>query len=117
MRLLGDALEQHIGPEAGNGYRAACGLGDTETLHELFTQSGFEDVHISTAEVTMRHPSLSALIPGQLAASPWAGAVAALDATERSSMLEDIVTAFQPYTDNSGLTVPTEALVVIARKL
>jgi ubiquinone/menaquinone biosynthesis C-methylase UbiE len=116
LRLLGDALEKHISPEAANGYRAACDLGDAETLRDLLTGAGFEDVHISIVIVTMRHSSLATFIPGQLAATPWAGAVAALDATAQSALLDDIITAFQPYTDDDGLAVPTESHVFVARK-
>ena len=117
QRLLGDALEKHLGSEAATGWRAACGLGDAETLRTLLTEAGFEDVHISIAIVTMRNPSLATFIPGQLAASPWAGAVAALDATAQSALLDDVISALQPYTDDDGLAVPTESHVVRARKL
>lgn len=79
-------------------------------------QSGFENVHISIAVETMRHPSLAEFIPGQLAASPWAAAVASLDGTARAAMLDDIIAAFQPYSDDDGVAVPTESHVVVARK-
>ena len=116
QRLLADVLEKHIGSEAATGWRAAQDLGDAETLRNLLTEAGFEDVHISIVIVTMRTPSLATFIPGQLAASPWAGAFAALDATAQSDLLDDAITAFRLYTDDDGLAVPTEAHVAVARK-
>lgn len=116
-RLLGDVLEKHIGSEAATGWRAACGLGDAETLRNLLNKAGFEDVHISIVIVTMRNPSPATFIPGQLAASPWAGAIAALDASAQSALLDDIIAALQPYIDDDGIAVPTESHVALARKL
>lgn len=116
-RLLGEALKNHLGSEAATGWRATCSLGDAATLRNLLTDAGFEDVHISIAIVTIRNSSLATFIQGQLAASPWAGAVAALDASAQSALLDEILSALSPYTDDDGLAVPTESHVVVARKL
>lgn len=116
VRLLADALERHIGPEAAAGMRAPCGFGDAEALRTLLTETGLQHVHISIVVLTVRHPSLATFIPGQLASTPLASAVAALDAAAQSALLDDIITTFQPYTDDDGLAVPLEAHVAMAWK-
>ena len=116
QRLLGDALEKHIGTEAANGWRAAQSLGDAEELRNFLVEAGFEDVHISIAIVAMRTPSLDTFIPGQIAASPWAGTVAGLNPSAQRAFYENIIAALQPYTDDDGLAVPTESHVAVAWK-
>jgi hypothetical protein len=116
IRLLADALERHIGSEAATGMRAPCGFGDAEALRTLLIETGFEKVCLSIVILTVRHLSLATFIPGQLAATPLAGAVAALDAAAQSALLDDIITTFQPYTDDEGLAVPLEAHVAMAWK-
>jgi ubiquinone/menaquinone biosynthesis C-methylase UbiE len=116
-RLLADVLERHVSSEAATGMRAPCGFGDAEALRTLLTEAGFDEVRLSIVILTLRHPSLATFIPGQLAATPFASAVAALDADAQSALLDDILTIFQPYTDDEGLAVPMEAHVAVARKL
>jgi hypothetical protein len=96
--------------------RAPCSFGDAEALRTLLTETGFEHVRISIVILTARHPSLATFIPGQLASTPLAGAVAALDAAAQSALLDDIITTFRPYTDDEGLAVPLAAHVAMAWK-
>ena len=96
--------------------RAPCGFGDAEALRTLLTETGFQQVRISIVILTVRHPSLATFIPGQLAATPLAGTVAALDAAAQSVLLDNIITTFRPYTDDDGLAVPLEAHVAMAWK-
>lgn len=116
MRLRADAFERHIGPEAAAGQRAPCSFGDTEALRSLLTEAGFEEVRISIMMLTLRHPSPATFLRGQLAATPLASAVAALAADAQAALLDDILSTFQPYTDDDGLAVPMQAHVVMARK-
>ena len=115
-RILADALERHVSPEAGAGMRISPSFGDAEALRTLITTAGFREVRIHIVILTMRHPSPAEFIPGQLAALPFAGAIAALDASAQTALLNDILTAAQPYTDDQGLAVPKEAHVALAWK-
>jgi hypothetical protein len=40
-------------------------------------------------------------------------AVAALDASARTALLEDVRSALRPYTDDTGIAVPNEAHVAV----
>src|SRR5262249_7957692 len=90
-------------------------LGGAEALRSLLLQAGFREVRIAIAILVMRFASVEAFVPGQFAATPYAGAVAALDANARTALLEDVRVALKSYTDDTGVAVPTEAHVAIAR--
>ena len=115
-RALADARERHIGAAAGAGSRAPYGFGEMEPLRTLLTAAGFRDVHIHIVVLTLRHPAPAEFLAGQLAATPLAGAVAALDAAAQAALRHDILATLRPYTDDAGLAVPTEAHVAIARR-
>ena len=113
---LGNAVDRHVTADAAAGMRAVCGLGDAEELRSLLRQAGFCDVRIKIAILVMRFASVEAFIPGQFAATPFAGAVAALDAAARTALLEDVRVALRSYTDDEGVAVPNEAHIAIARE-
>jgi ubiquinone/menaquinone biosynthesis C-methylase UbiE len=114
MRALADALEHHVGPHAGRSMRAPCSFGDANALRTLLHQAGFKDIRIHILIVTIRHASLAEFIPGQLAATPVAADIAALDDTARSALLNEIQLTLRPYTDDDGLAVPYEIHVATA---
>ena len=114
MAAVGNALERHVSAEAAASSRTVCSLGDAETLRSLLAQAGFREVSISIATLVIRFASVEEFMPGQFAAAPYAGAVAALDAPARTALLEDVRLAFRPYTADTGVAVPTEALVATA---
>ena len=93
--------------------RTALGFGDADALRTLMTTAGFREVRIHIVILTLRHLSPAEYILGQLAASPFAGTIAALDAPAQTALLNDILTTAQPYTDDQGLAVPKEAHVVL----
>jgi SAM-dependent methyltransferase len=115
-RLLADVLERHVSPEVATGMRAPCGFGDAAALRTLLTETGFAAVRLFIVMRLLRHSSLATFILGQLASTPFAGAVAALDADGQSALLDDLLTTFQPYTDDEELAVPFEAHIAMAWK-
>lgn len=114
MATRGNALEHHVSAEAAASARTVCALGDAEELRSLILQAGFWEVRISIAILVMRFASVEAFVPGQFAATPFAGAVAALDAPARAALLEDVRMALRSYTDDTGVAVPIEAHVATA---
>jgi ubiquinone/menaquinone biosynthesis C-methylase UbiE len=114
MAALGNALERHVSAEVAASSRTVCALGDAETLRSLLLQVGFREVCISIATLVMRFVSVEAFVPGQFVATPYARAVAALDAPARTALLEDVRMALRSYTGDTGVAVPTEAHVATA---
>ena len=94
---------------------APCAFGDREALRAVIAGGGFHEVRIRLAVLLLRFPSVEEFIPGALAATPLAGAVAALDAATRAALLSEISEAFRCYRDDEGVAVPMETHVVVAR--
>jgi ubiquinone/menaquinone biosynthesis C-methylase UbiE len=109
------ALESHLGPEVAALQRAAFTLGDAEELRGLVTAAGFRTPRIRLVVQLMRARSLAEYLPGYLAATPMAGAVAALEDARRSVLFQELQTALRPYVDDTGLAVPMECHVVVAQ--
>src|SRR5262245_9117470 len=114
IAALGDALERHVSAEVATGMRTVCSMGDAEALRSLLLQAGFRDARISIQILVMRFASVETFVPGQFAATPFAGTIAALDAHARSALLEDVRMALRSYTEDAGVAVPNEAHVAVA---
>jgi ubiquinone/menaquinone biosynthesis C-methylase UbiE len=109
------ALEAYLNAEVAAPLRAAFTLGDMEELRGLVTTAGFRAPQIRLVVKQMRFHSLAEYLPGYLAASPMAGAIAAMEDARRTALFEDLLTELQPYIDDTGLAVPMECLVLVAR--
>jgi ubiquinone/menaquinone biosynthesis C-methylase UbiE len=112
---LVDAIESYLGAEVSSLQRAAFTLGNAETLRELLTSTGFRAPHIRLVVKLMRWSSLAEYLSGFVAATPMAGAVAAMDKATRRAMFRALQTTLRPYVEDSGLAVPMESHVVVAR--
>jgi hypothetical protein len=112
---LVDTLESHLGTEVAALQRAAFTLGDAEALRGLVTAAGFHTPHIRLVVKLMRYPSLPEYMPGFLAATPMAGAIAALTDARRTALFQELQMALRPYVDDTGLAAPMECHVVVAR--
>lgn len=114
--VLVDGLETHLSAEVAAPLHAAFTLGDADELRSLIVGAGFHDVHVRLTIRLIRYTPLEDFIPGYLAATPMAGAVAAMDDAARTAMFCEITTALQPYVDDDGLAAPMECHVVTARR-
>jgi hypothetical protein len=112
---LVDTIELHLSAEVAALQRAAFTLGDAEELRGLVSVAGFCAPHIQLVVKLMRYPSLAEYLPGYLAATPMAGAIASMEEARRSAMFQDLQTALRPYVDDTGLAVPMECHVMVAR--
>ncbi|MEZ4866011.1 MAG: methyltransferase domain-containing protein [Caldilineaceae bacterium] len=115
IRALTAGLEHHIGAAAGESMRAPCSCGDAELLRALLVQAGFSAINIRISQLTIRHPDPAAFIHGQLAATPVADQVAALNVAARAALVDEILTRLCCYIDDYGLAAPYETHVVLAR--
>jgi ubiquinone/menaquinone biosynthesis C-methylase UbiE len=112
---LVDALESHVSADVSALQRAAFTLGDADELRRLLTAAGFRTPYLRLVVKLMRAPSLAEYLPGFLAATPMAGAVAAMDEAARTALFQDLQGRLRPYVDDTGLAVPMECHVVVAQ--
>ena len=94
--------------------RSPFAAGDAETLRALARNAGFEGARVLVRIRTIRYPSAQDLLWQEVATSPLAPAVAALDRAGRDALTTDTVAALAPWMGDDGLVVPAETHVVLA---
>jgi ubiquinone/menaquinone biosynthesis C-methylase UbiE len=113
--VLVDVIESHLNASVGDLQRAAFTLGDADELRDLVMTACFRTLSLRLVVKLMRAPSLTEYLPGYIAATPMAGAVAAMDEPARAAMFQDIQGRLRSYIDDTGLAVPMECHVVVAQ--
>jgi ubiquinone/menaquinone biosynthesis C-methylase UbiE len=110
-----EALTRYVGTEAAARYGAASRMvPEAEALHRLFLEAGFRAVHIRPSVMTIRLPPIETFVLCHLAATPVAGAVAALSEEGRLALARQVRRALQAYTDGEGVAIPNETNIVTA---
>jgi SAM-dependent methyltransferase len=113
---LAEALDRHIGPEAGATMRAPFALGDDAALRDLVEGAGFWDVRVDREAGAVRFGSVRELVIAQGAGSPLAGPIGAAGPAARAGLLAEVEAALGPRQGPSGLSFPIEALLVGGRR-
>lgn len=113
---VGEALAQHVDPETATRYCASRVVPDAEALHRLLVDAGFRAVQIRPSMMTNRLPPMDAFVLCLLAATPVAGAVAALSEEGRAALARQISLALQSYADEEGVVVPDETNIAMAQR-
>ena len=113
---LGDALERHVDAETAARYRAARMVPEAEALHRLLVDVGFQAVQIRPSVMTVQLPRIEAFVLCHLAATPVAGAVAALSEEKRAALARQVSLALRPYADGEGVAVPDATNIAMAQR-
>ena len=112
---LTEALERYVSPQAAASLRVAFALARADELRALVVNAGFRDVQVRIRSRLTRYPCLRQYVVGYLSGTPMAGAVAALDETTRTAMVEHVCRSLHDYVDDEGMAVPWEAHLVTAQ--
>jgi ubiquinone/menaquinone biosynthesis C-methylase UbiE len=113
--LLADALERHVGPEAGAMMRSPFPSLSGDELRELIVGAGFQDVRIFLGIGPVRYPTVEEFLRWEGASSPLAGPIGALKDDVRAALIHDLGEALRIYTDDAGIVFPTETYLAVAR--
>lgn len=116
FEIFADALDRHVGEEAGDGVRSVFTDVSTDDLHALVEDAGFHDVHVRLDIPTVRYPSAAEMLRREAASSPLAGPVGELSSENRTELVQDLTDALSPYADDDGLVVPISMYLVSARR-
>lgn len=109
-----DALRRHVGAEAAATFSASRVVPDSEELRRLVVEAGFREVAIHPWVMTIRLPAVDGFVLSHLAATPVAGAVAAVGSEARAALADQVSLALRAYVDGDGLAIPDETNVVTA---
>ena len=115
-RLLAEALERHVGPDAGAMMRSPFPSLSADELRDLITGAGFRDVRIFLGVGPVRYPSVEEFLQWEGASSPLAGPIWALRDDVREALIRDVGEALRTYTDDDGIVFPTETYLAAARR-
>jgi ubiquinone/menaquinone biosynthesis C-methylase UbiE len=115
-RLLAEALERHVGPDAGAMMRSPFPSLSADELRDLITGAGFRDVRIFLGIGPVRYPSVEEFLRWEGASSPLAGPIGALRDDVREALIRDVGEALRTYTDDEGIVFPTETYIAAARR-
>ena len=90
-------------------------LSDPGALERAFSEAGFGDVEVSTAQVTREFESFDEAWPAMLSSSPAAGELTrAMNETERERYAEELKRRLADYVQPDGRVVmPGEALLAV----
>ena len=113
--LLADALERHVGPEAGAMMRSPFPSLSGDELRELIMGAGFQDVRIFLGIGPVRYPTVEEFLRWEGASSPLAGPIGALKDDVRAAVIHDLGEVLRIYTDDAGIVFPTETYLAVAR--
>ena len=114
-RAMADALERHVGPEAGVIRREPFSFGDPDVIETLVAEAGFHDVVVNPTVKNVHFPSAEAFTKRYISARvPLNRMVAAVDEEAREAVVTDVNVALEQYETGSGLELPTAVNVVTA---
>jgi len=116
FRALAEALERHVGPDAGAIMRAPFSLGDVEEITSLLAAAGYEDLDLRTETGAVRFASVAEFVASYVAGSPLAGSVAAAPTDARDALLIDVASELAPFVGSTGLRFPIEAYLARVRR-
>ena len=114
--VLAEALEHHVGEEAGVMMRSPFPSWDADHLRALTGAAGLDDVSITIAVDAGRYPSVEAFVRREAASSPLAGPIAAVDPEVRDALVREVAEGLEPYLDDEGVVLPMESYVLVTRK-
>jgi len=114
---IANALDHYLGTAASQTKRAEHVLSYATLVHKLVTDAGFDDITITTETKHARFASAAEWVDVQLTATPLASLLA--EQLERRGTAGKITAAVEeslrPYEVDSGLELPLEVHVVLAR--
>lgn len=114
--ILAEALERHIGDEAGAMMRSPFPTWDGEDLRTLVQDAGLDDVSVTIEIGSVRYPSVKEFVRREAASSPLAEPIAAVDSEVRDELVHDVEDALHRYIDDEGIVSPMETYVITATR-
>lgn len=112
---LAMSLERNVSAAAAAVMRAPFVFGDSaDELRALLTQAGFRTVRIGTDVRMVRFESPEAFVRHQVAGSPLAAHVAAVDDAVREALVSEVTEAMQTHVNDAGLAFPIEGHIAVA---
>lgn len=111
---LAEALERHVGADAGAMMRSPFPSLSPDDLRDLVKDAGFREVRIRLVIASARFASAEEFLRQEVASSPLARPLGELNGDLREAMIHDLGRALRAYTDDDGIVFPIETYLVFA---
>jgi SAM-dependent methyltransferase len=112
---LVDALDRHVGPDAGNVLRGPFAMGEHTAVAGLAAAAGFDAVRVSNVCLAVPFPSVPELVSLEIASTPLADAAGSWPAGALAAITADVAAALHGFTADDGLLFPMGGYVVTGR--
>lgn len=113
--ILAEALERHVGADAGMMMRSPFLSLNTDELRDLIVSAGFHNLRILIGIGPTRYPSIEEFVQREAASSPLAKEIESLNDNAFQALIHDLYVSLREYTDDDGIIFPTETYLAIAR--
>jgi SAM-dependent methyltransferase len=111
------ALEDHHDTTAAaSAMRSFFALGEAGAVRSLLARGLFREVHLHTADLTVRFASPEHFVWLEMLPSHHENPVANMDVPALSVLVSEVHAALEPYVTSAGLAFPMQAHLVTARK-
>ena len=114
--VLAEALEQHIGEEAGTMMRSPFPAWDGSDLRGYVQDAGFDDASVTIEVGDVRYPSAAEFVRREAASSPLANPINAVDHAVRADLVREVADRLHDYTDDDGIVFPMESYLITATR-
>ena len=113
--ILAEALERHVGTDAGVIMRSPFISLNSDELRDLIITSGFHDLRVLIDIGLVRYPSIKEFVLREAASSPLAKEIKSLSDYVFQSLIHDLEGSLRDYVDDDGIIFPTQTYLVIGR--
>lgn len=114
LQAQANALDRHVGPDAGAAVRAICGLSDSEEIRNLFHAAGFHDIEIEAVTLMVHHPDGRAFAEGAMGGMHTGDKLSGLTSKKVENAIADFLNGLGTHFDGTAMRVPHVSNVVTA---
>jgi len=116
LAVLEQALRRHIGPAAGDFVASVFSLYDTDEVRTLLEGAGFTDVQARSERKTLSLPPAENFLWQYVYSTPIADSASRLDEDARAELQREVVTGWEPFSEDDALVLEVDVTSAIGRR-
>jgi ubiquinone/menaquinone biosynthesis C-methylase UbiE len=115
LAIMAQALARHVDRALSGFVGAVFSMHEPSEIQRLLHDGGFADVAVETVTRAFRLGPPEEFLWGYITSTPLCVAVADADPKKLEQVRDDVVAAWQPFSDDNSLTVDQPIIVATAR--
>jgi ubiquinone/menaquinone biosynthesis C-methylase UbiE len=115
LKSQAEALDKHVGRDAGAAVRAICSLSESDELLRLFEGAGFRDVKVESVSLDLYHPDGRAFAEGAMGGMHTGDKLTNLTEASIERAIDDFLAGLGGCYDGTTLNFPHVSNVISAR--